>query len=125
MTNIASAVFSYCTNLASVTIPNSVTSIGTDAFLQCAIDHSVVFIGAQFEIRSKVHDRDQHVFLAKVILNGIPILPLANSGDSKHEEAGEAERVHTLALTLQIRPRVTGLRDAAAVSSWGSLHLVG
>ena len=52
VTNIECEAFAYCTNLTSVTIPNSVTNIGDDAFFGCTsltditIPHSVTSIGS-------------------------------------------------------------------------------
>ena len=52
VTNIEWEAFAYCTNLTSVTIPNSVTNIGDDAFFGCTsltditIPHSVTSIGS-------------------------------------------------------------------------------
>ena len=52
VTNIECEAFAYCTNLTSVTIPNSVTNIGDDTFFGCTsltditIPHSVTSIGS-------------------------------------------------------------------------------
>ena len=52
VTNIGSYAFYYCTSLASITIPNSVTNIGSYAFSSCAslasieIPNSVTNIGS-------------------------------------------------------------------------------
>lgn len=52
VTEIGSETFSYCINLKSITIPNSVTSIGSSAFAHCwglssiAIPNSVTEIGS-------------------------------------------------------------------------------
>ena len=42
VTNIGSSAFAYCTNLSSVIIPNSVTSIGYDAFKNCSNLNTVI-----------------------------------------------------------------------------------
>jgi hypothetical protein len=43
VTTIGSGAFTYCTNLTSVTIPNSVTAIGDQAFFHCSRLTSVMF----------------------------------------------------------------------------------
>jgi hypothetical protein len=45
VTNIEETAFSYCTNLASVTIPSYVTSIGDYAFYDCTSLTSACFQG--------------------------------------------------------------------------------
>ena len=51
VTTIGDAAFSYCTKLSSITIPNTISSIGTNAFSNCSLDNifipaSVTTIGA-------------------------------------------------------------------------------
>ncbi|MBE6336095.1 MAG: leucine-rich repeat domain-containing protein [Lentimicrobiaceae bacterium] len=52
ITNIGSSAFSHCSNLTSITIPNSITNIGNSAFSHCSnltsitIPESVTTIGA-------------------------------------------------------------------------------
>jgi hypothetical protein len=55
-TSIGDSAFSYCSNLTSVTIPNSVTNIGSAAFHSCTSLRGVYFLGNAPSVSSSVFD---------------------------------------------------------------------
>ena len=71
--------YSYCTNLTSVTIPNSVTSIGNKAFSGCDIPKIISNIENPFEI-------DKTTFTDNTFYNATLYVPEETIGKYKATE---------------------------------------
>ena len=129
MTNIPEDTFYGCSNLTSVTIPNSVTTIGEYAFFECKKLSDVFFQGSQTEWNN-IEIGKYNSYLTNATLHlVIPVTSITLNQTTASLKKGE-----TLTLTATVAPSdaanksvtwSSGNTSVATVSTSGVVTAVG
>ena len=105
---IADNTFRWCSNLTSITIPNSVTSIGMYAFEDCSSLKNVYYLGPEEQWKSiEIEDNNDELLNANITYNYAPTEPTTSSTSPTTEPTTSTTSSTTVSTTEPTTSTVT------------------